>query len=51
MSATSHEDVDVVVQTRKLPASGKILESLNWSTMPHPQPQLPDKNMAKLFGV
>jgi predicted acyl esterase len=50
MSAPSHDDLDVVVQIRKLSASGKVLESLNWSPMPQPQPEVPNVNVAKHLG-
>jgi predicted acyl esterase len=50
MSAPSHDDLDVVVQIRKLSASGEVLESLNWSPMPKPQPDVPNVNVAKHLG-
>lgn len=51
MSAPSHDDLDVVVQIRKLSTSGEVLESLNWSPMPQPLPQVPNVNVAKHLGV
>ncbi|KAJ5368994.1 uncharacterized protein N7496_008754 [Penicillium cataractarum] len=50
MSCDSADDMDVVVQIRKISASGKLLESLNWSPMPKPQPEVPDVNVAKHLG-
>jgi hypothetical protein len=50
MSAPSHDDLDVVVQIRKLSASGDLLESLNWSPMPLPAPKVPNVNVAKHLG-
>ncbi|OBT91148.1 hypothetical protein VE02_00041 [Pseudogymnoascus sp. 03VT05] len=50
MSCPSHNDLDVVVQIRKISASGEQLESLNWSPMPKPQPQVPNVNVAKYLG-
>ncbi|KAJ5298049.1 hypothetical protein N7508_008298 [Penicillium antarcticum] len=50
MSAPSHDDLDVIVQIRKLSASGEVLESLNWSPMPQPQPEVPNVNVAKHLG-
>ena len=50
MSCPDHDDFDVVVQIRKVSASGELLESLNWSPMPKPQPDVPDVNVAKHLG-
>ncbi|KAJ5769001.1 hypothetical protein N7520_003560 [Penicillium odoratum] len=50
MSAPSHDEIDVVVQIRKLSASGNLLESLNWSPMPLPAPKVPNVNVAKHLG-
>jgi hypothetical protein len=50
MSCPSHNDFDIVVQIRKISASGEQLESLNWSPMPEPQPQVPNVNVAKYLG-
>jgi predicted acyl esterase len=50
MSCDSSDEMDVVVQIRKVSAFGKLLESLNWSPMPKPQPEVPDVNIAKHLG-
>ena len=50
MSCVDHDDFDVVVQIRKISATGELLESLNWSPMPKPQPEVPDVNVAKHLG-
>ncbi|PLB49728.1 alpha/beta-hydrolase [Aspergillus steynii IBT 23096] len=50
MSTTAGTDFDVVVQIRKISATGGLLESLNWSPMPKPAPQVPDVNIAKHLG-
>lgn len=50
MSCDAADDFDVVVQLRKISSSGKLLESLNWSPMPKPQPEVPDTNVAKHLG-
>jgi hypothetical protein len=50
MSCAAKDDFDVVVQIRKLSLSGKPLESLNWSPMPKPGPEVPNSNVAKHLG-
>ncbi|RHZ56272.1 CocE/NonD family hydrolase [Aspergillus thermomutatus] len=50
MSCNAADDFDVVVQIRKVSASGELLESLNWSPMPKPRPEVPDVNVAKHLG-
>jgi predicted acyl esterase len=50
MSCNEADEMDVVVQLRKVSATGKLLESLNWSPMPKPQPEVPNVNVAKHLG-
>ncbi|KAB8220024.1 Alpha/Beta hydrolase protein [Aspergillus novoparasiticus] len=50
MSSNVKDDFDVVVQIRKVSASGELLESLNWSPMPAPGPKVPNVNVAKHLG-
>ncbi|KAE8363836.1 Alpha/Beta hydrolase protein [Aspergillus caelatus] len=50
MSCDVKDDFDVVVQIRKISASGELLESLNWSPMPVPGPKVPNVNVAKHLG-
>ncbi|KAB8246391.1 Alpha/Beta hydrolase protein [Aspergillus flavus] len=50
MSCNVKDDFDVVVQIRKISASGELLESLNWSPMPAPGPKVPNVNVAKHLG-
>lgn len=42
--------MDVIVQLRKVSATGELLESLNWSPMPKPQPEVPNTNVSKHLG-
>lgn len=42
--------MDVVVQLRKISSTAKLLESLNWSPMPKPGPEVPNVNVAKHLG-
>ncbi|KAJ5725006.1 Alpha/Beta hydrolase protein [Penicillium malachiteum] len=50
MSCSSKDDFDVVIQLRKISSSGELLESLNWSPMCKPRPQVPNVNVAKHLG-
>ncbi|KAK1139322.1 hypothetical protein N8T08_001093 [Aspergillus melleus] len=50
MSCDAADDFDVVVQIRKISSSGELLESLNWSPMPKPGPEVPNVNVAKHLG-
>lgn len=50
MSSSEQDDFDVCVQIRKVSASGKLLESLNWSPMCKPAHEVPDVNVAKHLG-
>ncbi|KAF9891443.1 hypothetical protein FE257_003909 [Aspergillus nanangensis] len=50
MSCDAADDFDVVVQIRKLSSSGELLESLNWSPMPKPGPEVPNTNVVKHLG-
>ena len=50
VSCDAADDFDVVVQIRKISSSGELLESLNWSPMPKPCPEVPNVNVAKHLG-
>ncbi|KAL4912674.1 Alpha/Beta hydrolase protein [Aspergillus aurantiobrunneus] len=50
MSCDAADDFNVVVQIRKISSSGEPLESLNWSPMPKPRPDVPNVNVAKHLG-
>jgi len=49
MSCDSHTDMDVVVQIRKIDASGRLLAHANIPA-PVPVQDLPDANVVKYFG-
>ena len=49
MSCAQHDDIDVVVQIRKISTSGKLLEHLNYPC-PVPVEEVPNVNVAKTLG-
>jgi hypothetical protein len=49
MSCAQHDDMDVVVQIRKISASGQLLEHLNYPC-PVPVEEVPNVNVAKTLG-
>lgn len=50
MPCPEHNDMDVVVQIRKVSASGELLESLNWQPVPKPSIEAPNVNVTKHLG-
>lgn len=49
MAAPDHDDLDVVVQIRKISREGKLLAHLNYPC-PVPEPEVVDLNVAKTLG-
>ncbi|EYE89952.1 alpha/beta-hydrolase [Aspergillus ruber CBS 135680] len=50
MSCPDNKDFDISIQLRKLSSTGEPLESLNWTPMPKPAPEVPNVNVAKHLG-
>ncbi|KAI0136209.1 Alpha/Beta hydrolase protein [Xylariales sp. AK1849] len=49
MSCDEHNEMDVIVQIRKVGQDGKVLKSSNYKC-PVPEPEVPDTNVAKFLG-
>lgn len=50
MSCPDNKDFDISIQLRKISSTGEPLESLNWTPMPKPAPEVSDVNVAKHLG-